>query len=111
MAINDAFECYLAASLFGLGWFGEDIKDKPNSRENLDPYWFPGCSYHVAVPPRRSTLNMGAFKIHKNIPAEYREYIRKNIAFRQLCKAPGIIEILLCNNSSFCIKHNGSYFI
>ena len=110
MAINDAFECYLAASLFGLNWWGEDIKGKPDSDDNPDPYWFRGCSYHVAVPPRRDTLNQVVLK-RFSIEKEYRDYIRKNIAFRHLCKAPGIIEILLCNNSSFYIKHNGSYFI
>ena len=99
MAIGDNVTCYLAASLFGLKWLEEDRED-PKSENNLPPHWFHGCSYHVAVPPGLKTLNKVVFKRHRTRKKPYK-YI---FAFRELCKAPGIIEILSSNNSSFYIN-------
>ena len=87
MAINNDVECSLAASVFGLKWLGAE----GNSSDIGLSHWFPGCSYHVAAP--HDTLNKVVLKRH-SISAKCRDYISKNIAYRQLCKAPGIIEIL-----------------
>ena len=88
LAINDGAECALAASLFGLNWRGEEVGESPDMGLS---HWYPGCSYHVSAP--HDTLDKVVLKRHP-IKAEHSEYIKKNIAYRQLCKARGIIEIL-----------------
>ena len=92
--IKDKFECYLATSLFGLNWFGED-----SDAGDIPRYWFPGCSYHVAVPPKylkENLINSVALKKH-NVP------LRDRFPFRSLCKAPGKAKIVFCCNLSFYI--------